>query len=183
MEIREATSADADAIAAVAGASWHAAYDDLLGSEIVAETVDSWYDVESLRAGIREAAGAGAACFVVAAVDGEIVGFANAGPARDRQADPDGPDAFLSRLYVAPDRWGEGIGTDLLASVTRRLRDAGHERLRLEVFAGNERGRSFYGSQGFERVGSETETFGGREVETLQLSARLSDPLAVPDTE
>lgn len=174
MEIRDATPDDADAITAVARASWHAAYDDLLGAETVEETVDSWYDTESLREEIQGVESEGGACFLVAE-DDDVVGFANAGPARDWVSDPDGPDAFFSRLYVAPDHWGEGIGTELTARVARRLQGTGHERVWLEVFDANERGRSFYESLGFERIGNVTEQFGEREATTLHLSAPVTE--------
>lgn len=179
MEILDARPADAESIAAVARASWHAAYDDLLGAETVEETVDSWYDAESLREQIRETPDSeGSACFFVATTSDELVGFANAGPARGWESDPDGPDAFFSRLYVAPDYWGEGIGTELTATVARRLRDAGHQQVWLEVFDENGRGRSFYGSLGFERIGSVTETFGGTDVTTVHLSMPVADLIA-----
>lgn len=169
MNVRDAKPEDAAGIAAVARASWHAAYDDLLGADTVEETVDSWYDADSLRAEIQETE-EGVGCFLVADADG-VIGFANAGPARGWEGDPAGPDAFFSRLYVAPDSWGEGIGTKLTATVARRLADAGRKRVWLEVFEANERGRSFYESVGFERIGSVTETFGGRDVTTVHLSA------------
>lgn len=172
MEIRDARPADAAAVAAVARDSWHAGYDDLLGPETVEETVDEWYDTESLREGIGEAAANPRRCFFVAVDDaGDVIGFANGGGARDWESDPDGPDAFFSRLYVAPDRWGEGIGTRLSGAVARHLRSQGHERVWLEVFGENERGRAFYESLGFERIGSVTETFGGTDVTTLHLAA------------
>jgi ribosomal protein S18 acetylase RimI-like enzyme len=173
MEIRDAAPDDADAVAAVARESWHAAYDDLLGAETVDATVDEWYDADSLREEIRAVNAADGACFLIAD-DGGVIGFANAGPARDWESDPDDPDAFFSRLYVAPEHWGAGVGTELTARVARRLRKAGHERVWLEVFDGNDRGRGFYESLGFERIGSVTEAFGGTEVTTLHLAAPLS---------
>ncbi|MBP1986461.1 GNAT family N-acetyltransferase [Halolamina salifodinae] len=184
MEIRDARPADAAAVAAVARGSWHAAYDDLLGPETVDETVDAWYDIESLREGISEAVADPGRCFFVAeSDDGDgVAGFANAGGARDWESDPDGPDAFFSRLYVVPDHWGEGIGTRLSRAVARHLRDQGHERVWLEVFAANERGRAFYESLGFERIGSVTETFGGTDVTTLHLAAPV-DALATATAE
>jgi ribosomal protein S18 acetylase RimI-like enzyme len=174
MGIRDATAADAAAVAAVARASWHAAYDDLLGADTVDRTVDEWYDTDSLRREIDETSAADAACFLVAETGDEVVGFANAGQARDWESDPDGPDAFFSRLYVAPEHWSQGVGSRLTARVVDDLRDAGHERVWLEVFAANERGRGFYESLGFEQIGSVDETFGGTEVTTLHLSAPLS---------
>lgn len=172
MDIREAAPDDAPAIAAVARASWHAAYDDLLGAETVDATVDDWYDPEALREQVsRENA-----VFLVAVVDGSVVGFTDAGPAGDN--DPHA-DAFISRLYVEPDRWGAGIGTELTAAVARRLRAAGHETVWLEVFAENDAGKSFYEGAGFERVGATEETFGGTTLQTLSLAAPLASLAAL----
>jgi len=178
MELRDATPADAEAVATVARGSWHAAYDEFLGAETVDATVDRWYDPGSLRRSIRGAAVAGSArkgdsVFLVAERDGTVVGFANAGPAGERGDGPAEPDAFLSRLYVHPDHWGAGVGTALTRQVAQRLREAGYERLWLEVLAENERGRSFYESLGFERAGSERERFGDTDVTTLHLETAV----------
>ncbi|MFB6221782.1 MAG: N-acetyltransferase family protein [Halolamina sp.] len=181
MRVRDAAPADAEAVATVARASWHAAYDDLLGAETVAATVDRWYDPPSLRAEIAAADGAertgdsatsanGPSFFLVAEGDGEVVGFTNAGPSGENAP----ADAFISRLYVHPDRWGAGVGSALTGRVARRLRDAGYERVWLEVFAENDVGRGFYESRGFERVGSAAEQFGGAERRTLHLATELS---------
>lgn len=180
MELRDATPADAEAIATVARTSWHEAYDELLGAETVDATVDEWYAPASLRDSITEIRRDDSsdgdedreAVFLVAERDGSVVGFTNAGPARDRESDPDA-DAFLSRLYVHPDHWGASIGTALTERLARRLQSAGYERVWLEVFAENERGRAFYESLSFERVGSVTETFGGTDLTTLHLETAV----------
>jgi ribosomal protein S18 acetylase RimI-like enzyme len=175
MELRDAMPADAESIAAVARASWHEAYDELVGAETVDSTVDRWYDPESLRETIADAAAAHTAApgeesvFLVAERAGAVVGFTNAGPTSDSEGAPTA-DAFLARLYAHPDHWRTGIGTALTGQLARRLRDAGYERVWLEVFAENDPGRAFYESLGFERVGSERETFGGTELTTLQLA-------------
>jgi ribosomal protein S18 acetylase RimI-like enzyme len=180
MLLRDARPTDAGAIAAVARSSWHAAYDDLLGTETVDATVDSWYDPDSLRDDIDAAATAGEesaaetpSLFIVAESDDDIVGFTNAGPARGRESDPDA-DAFLSRLYVHPDEWGEGVATALTARLAQRLDEAGYERVWLEVFAENEVGRGFYESLGFDAVARTDETFDGTELTTLQLAAEVA---------
>lgn len=188
MELRDARPADAESIAAVARASWHEAYDELLGAETVDSTVDRWYDPESLRETIAAAAEAGSAAtgeatvFLVAEREAAVLGFTHAGPAPDSENGPDAG-AFLARLYVHPDHWGAGIGTALTRRLARRLQDAGYERVWLEVFAENDPGRSFYESLGFERVGSHRETFGGTELTTLQLAMDVPALLAATATD
>lgn len=179
MHVREASPADAEAVARVARASWQAAYDDLLGREAVDATVDEWYAPERLRAELERATETTGTVFLVAEPDTDgvagddppVVGFANAGSAR---TDDDPAEAFFSRLYVHPDRWGDGAGTALTGAVGRRLRDAGFETVWLEVFAANDVGRSFYESLGFERVDAVEETFGGTTLTTLHLRAPVS---------
>lgn len=174
MQIRDAHPDDAGRVATVARASWHAAYDEVLGAETVDTVVDEWYEREALEAQIRESEGTDAT-FLVGIVNGERLGFANGGPARGYESDPDGPDAFLSRLYVHPDAWGEGLGTALTGRLARFLRDAGYERVWLEVFEENERAYDFYRALGFERIGAVTETFGGTDVTTAHLAVDVSD--------
>jgi len=147
--VRSAVSDDATAVREIARESWHAAHDSILGSETVAETIDRWYAIDELRASIAEARDREDAVFLVAEDAGELVGFAHAGPHRDRPAV-----ASLNRIYVCPDRWGNGSGTALLERVEGRLEEA-YDRLYLAVLADNEVGVSFYESAGFERVGTQ----------------------------
>jgi ribosomal protein S18 acetylase RimI-like enzyme len=152
MQVRPATPDDAVAIERVARAGWHAAYDDILGAALVDERVDEWYDIDALRA---VPARVDHALFV--ADEGDVVGFAHAGPA------PEGDGYVLYRLYVLPDHWRRGIGTALLAAVADTIREA-TDRLRLTVYADNEVGVRFYEARGFERVGSTEDEHGNEEV-------------------
>lgn len=150
VDIREATAGDAAAIQTVARASWHAAYDEILGPETVTEVVDSWYDPERLltddiRPDDRP---------LFVAEQGGIVGFIE-GVEDDSVADNSGEDnsgAHLYRFYVHPDCWGEGIGTALLERLESTLRECGISELRLSVFGENDIGVRFYEARGFERV-------------------------------
>jgi ribosomal protein S18 acetylase RimI-like enzyme len=148
--IRPATRSDAPAVRATAHASWHAAYDDVLGPETVERVVDEWYGVASLRTAVAESV------FHVAAVDGAVVGFVNAGP----NPEYDEGTAELYRIYVHPDRWGEGIGGRLLAAVEDDLGAEGYDRLRLSVLAENAVGVGFYEGHGFEHVETGTVDLG-----------------------
>lgn len=153
-EVRPATPDDAPAIRQVARETWHAAYDDVIGPDAVDSVVDEWYGVAGLRESIQREDG----LFLVAdrsaeneldgevEPDGEVVGFA-----QGVLADEDEP-AWLPRIYVHPDRWGEGVGSELLGRVEAWLRDAAAERLRLAVMADNEVGNAFYEKHGYEVV-------------------------------
>lgn len=153
LTVREARATDVAAIQHVACAAWHAAYDDLLGPETVEEVVDDWYAADGLRENVTDPEHV----FLVATQDGDVVGFAHACQSRD-EADV----AVLPRIYVAPDHWNEGIGGSLLARVERLLDERGFKRLRLEVFAENDVGVSFYESTGFDRIDERELELGGQ---------------------
>lgn len=170
--VREARSEDAEAVAAVARESWHAAYDDVLGTATVDETVDAWYATDSLTESIVDATDRDDATFLVCEravpgaaestrADGDVVGFANAGPHPELDST-----AKLSRIYARPAVWGEGVGSALLDGLETDLRDH-FDRLWLEVVAGNEVGISFYESTGFERIGEQESVLGDDVVEYL----------------
>lgn len=163
--IRPATPDDAAAVRAVGRASWHEAYDDLLGPETVDETIDEWWDLPGLRrAAEREDDVFLVAATPEAATDG-IVGVAHAHPDRGEAGVYE-----LGRIYVHPDWLGEGLGTALLDEIRERLPDA-TDRLRLVVLAANEAGVSFYESSGFERVDRRVAGLGdGHEEYVYELS-------------
>lgn len=162
MHLRLARPADAEAVAAVARESWHAAYGDFLSTVAVEETVDAWYDPADLREQIDEGA------FVVAVDDDEVVAFAHAVVAGD------GTRPTLTRIYAREAYWGSGVGTALLNRAVAELEtDPDHEYLSVLVFANNTVGRAFYESHGFEVVGRRTEEFEGNDHEELILRAPL----------
>lgn len=144
-----------DVIADVARASWHAAYDDLLGPDTVDDTVDEWYDEQELLDGI------GGSCFLVAETE-DVIGFAHAAELADNPTV-----AELYRLYVHPEYWGNGVGSKLLARVEAVLRERGVERLQTVVIGANDVGRSFYDEHGFERVKELHSELPGAETEWL----------------
>jgi len=173
MHVRDADPQDADAIAALARESWHAAYGGFLSAEAIDATVDEWYDPAGLR---RDIAGDGA--FLVAEAD---AGDGTAAVDADGDA-ADGPDpgddrplgfahavysesvgnVVLRRIYVRPDAWDEGVGTARVRTTARRFADD-RDRLSAVVLADNDVGRSFYDSLGFETIGRQTTALGGEE--------------------
>jgi [ribosomal protein S18]-alanine N-acetyltransferase len=83
--------------------------------------------------------------YLVAEVDGRVVGYAVASAA--------GEDAELQRIAVDPAYRRRGIAGDLLAAVERRAAADGATRLLLEVREDNATAAAFYRSLGLEEVG------------------------------
>lgn len=146
-----AKPADVPTIAQLARESWHAAYDDFLGREKVDEVVDEWYNLDSLR----DATENDTHVFVVAIEEDDILGFTHAGPTPERDL------WNLFRIYVAPNHWGDGIGTLLLERVESELEDRDISTYELAVLAENDIGISFYESRGFERRETEVTELAG----------------------
>jgi GNAT superfamily N-acetyltransferase len=105
--VRQATSADADAIGRVQVETWRTAYAGLLPQETIAA-----FDVSARQAMWREGLGRtprpGSATFV-AVVEDEIVGFATVGGSHSE----DGTGEVYA-IYVDPARWGHGAGRALI---------------------------------------------------------------------
>jgi ribosomal protein S18 acetylase RimI-like enzyme len=121
LEIRRATTADADAVADVYLASFHATY-----------TFPLAHTDDEVRRWIRQAVVGNAETWI--AVEGQrVVGMMVVGP------------GDLDQLYVAPDRLRSGIGRRLLDRAKERSPDG----LSLYTFQVNDRARRFYERNGF----------------------------------
>ncbi|ELY47485.1 GNAT family N-acetyltransferase [Natronorubrum sulfidifaciens] len=151
--VRQATTDDIWAIHVTARESWHAAYDDLLGRETVDDVVDEWYAIGDLESSISDASEREDAVFLIAedrtvddAFAGDCLGFAQVVPWPE-----DVSVGYLTRLYVHPDVWGEGVGTALLERLETAL-ERTFDRLRLAVLADNDSGIAFYDAAGFDHV-------------------------------
>ena len=83
------------------------------------------------------------------AVDGdEIVGVVVAGP------DPMRPErGHVARFYVAPDRWGQGIGRRLYAGAIEHLGRSDHREATLWVLERNSRACAWYERMGWRTTG------------------------------
>lgn len=163
MEIREATAEDVPAVREVAEEAWWAAYAGFLEPGQIRRGLDELYDPEFLERAIEEAE---ALEFLVAEVDGEVVGFASA---ELTWAD----EAELFTLYVHPDHWEEGVGSALLETVEEWAREAGADRLACSVFTENYAGVPFFESRGFERLGEVPTEIAGSTHEEYELEKRL----------
>jgi ribosomal protein S18 acetylase RimI-like enzyme len=97
---------------------------------------------------------------------GEVVGMALGEQALsdDGSGPPVDGLCHVSMVFVAPDRWGEGLGGRLVDALLEEVRRRGYERAQLWTQMGNARARRLYEGRGFrpserEKDGSGKESF------------------------
>jgi ribosomal protein S18 acetylase RimI-like enzyme len=107
--------------------------------------------VDQVRTRLRDAD----AWLVVAAEGPEMVAMASARALREQ--DGQGPvipgRCFLGFLYVAPERWGRGIGGAVLDAVLAEAKRRDQPRIHLLTHPDNERSQRLYRSRGFSPTG------------------------------
>jgi len=143
MLLRGAEPRDAHGIAVVHVRSWQEAYRGLMPQEVldglsIADREAGWARIIADPAQRSHT--------LIVERDGEIVGWASFGAARDADAVATGE---LWGIYAHPDEWSTGIGRLLLDGVEQQLRAEGHERAYLWVLAGNDRAARFYERNGW----------------------------------
>jgi ribosomal protein S18 acetylase RimI-like enzyme len=110
------------------------------------------------------------------AVDGgtAIVGTVLAGP------DPDEPAlGHLARLYVAPERWAEGIGTRLYDVAMASMAGTGFPAATLWVLERNTRARSWYERRGWRPTGDRKPTYAPAGIDDVGYRIDLRGPGAI----
>jgi len=101
--------------------------------------------------------------FLLVADDaGEVVGMAVGEQAlADDGAGPPVPGlCHVSMVFVAPDRWGRGIGGRLVDAILTQARTRGYDRAQLWTQTDNTRARRLYEGRGFGASGREKEESG-----------------------
>jgi GNAT superfamily N-acetyltransferase len=172
--VREARREDARAVASVHVTSWQSAYrghlpDAHLDGLSVDDRTATWEAFIGGRPGDRLA---------VAELDGEVVGFASAGPSADPEADPATGEVYT--LYLHPDRWGTGAGRALLEYTLVLLVADGFGYVTLWVLGTNQQARRFYLRQGWTQVeGVRTQEFGGQVVTDYRYGKPLGEPAQI----
>lgn len=141
MIVRAATSADAEALAAIyAQAVLH-------GFGTFEEDPPSAVDMDARRQAIQERG----LPYLVAEDDGRILGFAYAGPFRARAAYRY---TLEDSVYVAPDAAGRGVGRAVLSAVIQACEALGVRQLMAVIGdSGNAASIGLHRSLGFEQTG------------------------------
>ncbi|MEV6302709.1 GNAT family N-acetyltransferase [Actinoplanes sp. NPDC051861] len=164
--IRPATDADAPALAALHVRTWQAAYRGLMPQEYLdgldpAQRVPGWR--EWIR-DLRPPAG------IWVLDDGGLAGFLTMSGHDDV--------GEIHAIYLAPERWGQGLGRELMAFALDHLTAAGFTEAVLWTLDTNERARRFYEAGGWTVDG------GARVDETrgaAMTEIRYRRPLAPPE--
>jgi len=149
--IRRGTSDDITDIQRVSRASWHEAYGDLMTDEAIDRMLAEGYSEEFLE----EAIDAGELALFVAEDEYSVVGYVSCEPPADDEVGQ-------VSIYVSPDYWGEGIGTQLLEKAEAYLETQDATALQDIVLAGNDIGNAFY-QKHFEQTDETTVEMGDRE--------------------
>jgi ribosomal protein S18 acetylase RimI-like enzyme len=137
--LRRATPDDAEGIACVHVRTWQGAYGHVFPPEKLAgispeERARYW----------RTTLGRGSRTYVAEA-DGDVVGFASAGPSRDEDGEGIGE---LYAIYVDPDAWSTGAGRALIDQCEEQL-SGDYGDATLWVLEDNPRARAFYERAGW----------------------------------
>jgi ribosomal protein S18 acetylase RimI-like enzyme len=145
--VRPATVADAPAMGRLHVRAWRAAYRG--------QMPDGYLDglrAEERAAGWERALGRERprGAILVAERAGEVVGFANLGPAEDPQGAGE-----LYAINVDPAHWGTGAGRALLEAAQAELARLGFAETVLWVLPANARARRFYELAGWAVDGTE----------------------------
>ncbi|HEV3014711.1 MAG TPA: GNAT family N-acetyltransferase [Actinomycetota bacterium] len=145
--VRPARVGDAPAMGRLHVRAWQAAYrghmpDDYLDGLRAEDRAAGW----ERALGLQRPRGA----VLVAEQAGEVVGFANVGPAQE----PEGA-GELYAINVDPDHWGTGAGRALLQAAQAELARLGFAETVLWVLPGNARARRVYERAGWVADGAE----------------------------
>jgi GNAT superfamily N-acetyltransferase len=137
--IRNARPDDAAGVAAIGKAAIPETFRGIVDPRVLRNIVQQSYSVEALSACITRCLGARDAHFIVAEMEGRVVGFLH--------YDCDGPDPELHRIYLEPAQKRKGIGSALLRALHERL-TPGTSYI-LMVIAANVPAVTFYERHGF----------------------------------
>lgn len=148
MPCRDARPEDAAALARISVDAWRAAYRGLMPSDLL-----DGLKADDAQRDWERAFASGSTSVVAFEQDHQVVAYCYAGPSRDPEAGA--ATAEVIALYVHPDYWRCGVGSQLTTFALNRLATLGFDRVTLWVLRENERARRFYEAFGFLSEGTE----------------------------
>ncbi|QCS43064.1 GNAT family N-acetyltransferase [Natrinema versiforme] len=166
MEIREATSSDAEAIRSIARDSLNSTYTTFLEEETIDAAIEQWYG-DSLTEELED----DRALFLVVERDGEIAGFS-----QSELVGQQSKTGHLLWLHIHPDHRGDATGVRLLVRTREGLLKEGADGIQCFVLADNEGGNEFYRAHGFEQAGQREVEIGSETfTENVYVESDLED--------
>jgi len=141
--LRTAGPNDIEAIHHILQASWHAAYDALIGRAAVDAITSDWYDPLRLAEEINHRQ----AEYIVADDGTSLYGVAHA-LSGAVESDPD--TVLIRQLCVRPSHQNQGLGTQLLEELESCFPAA--RRFQVRVLEKNERALQFFSRRFYEKV-------------------------------
>lgn len=154
--IRDSKIEDAEAIARVHTLSWQTSYKGIMPQDFL----DS-LSIEKRTERRREILTTGRMIALVAERENQIIGFCDAGEAREEN---DGAQSELYAIYLLEEHKGQGAGTLLFEEATRRLKARGFKDMVLWALDANDRAGKFYEKMGGKLHTRKTMDIGGREL-------------------
>jgi GNAT superfamily N-acetyltransferase len=153
VQSRSASPGDVSAIAEMHVLAWQVTYrgvipDEYLDGLSVSKRSDNWRQIIAELDFPRNGA-------FVAVDDTQILGFVHFCPSRDQDASPNVGE--VTAIYVHPDHWGDGIGSELIQLAVDSLEQAGCSSATLWVLDVNARARKFYERSGWTTDGATKE--------------------------
>lgn len=151
--IRSARPHDAEAIAALGRSTFIETFIDGFGIPYPPADLERYLDASFAVATTRERLLDTAEAWWIAERDGEVLGFANAGP--NTLPHPEGrpTHAELRRLYITKRAQGTGLGRRLLETALAWMSAHTDGPLWIGVWSGNLKAQKLYAAYGFEKAG------------------------------
>ncbi|RYF95108.1 MAG: GNAT family N-acetyltransferase [Caulobacteraceae bacterium] len=147
--IRRATPADAESLSRIGGETFTETFGHLYPPEDLSAFLAYAYGLERTRGDLADPEKAS----WLVEHDGQVVGYASAGPCGLPHPDARPADGELYRLYLFKAHQGGGLGRRLLDTVLGWLERDGQRTLWIGVWSENHGAQRLYGRLGFERVG------------------------------
>lgn len=149
LTIRRATLDDAQALSRIGAETFTETFGRLYPPEDLAAFLPEAYGLERTRRDLGDPAKAS----WLVEKDGEVVGYATAGPCDLPHAEVTPACGELKRLYILKAHQGGGVGSRLLNQTLDWLQKDGPRPLWIGVWSENHGAQRLYGRMGFEKVG------------------------------
>jgi len=168
---RKPSVADASTLSQVITSAWQVGFKGMLPQEFL-DRLDRAASCARWEVDLNPAR-VGPPYFLAAEQEGRVVGFSAFGPSRDEDACRDVGEVFA--IHVAPDHWGQAVGSTLLLSTVGEIRSLGLRDVSLWVMDRNSRARRFYERHGWRVDGTERDStrFAGALIHELRYRLAL----------